>query len=510
MNSAFEQCRKVDAGRACYQNVKDRISRSDKEKVARAKSITRIVIATLITALACISCSSPRDSVGVVFPETENPTLPDLTAVDEELASYIRTRHEKVEQYPTSGSERGRLAMTYDVNNWTRQSLPIYEQAQQLDPHEFMWPYFSAHQHAKLGEYEHAVAKLEDAISIDPEYTAAWLWLGSWLLRLDQFDEAETAFERAFSIDQSFYAIIGKARVKLRSGNSQEAIDLLEPLRVKTLHPQIFRLLASAYEDLRRASEAKVARALGKQDAALNWPDSIMLRREKHIRGFGERLSRAQRLIQANRLEDSLIELSALRLKYGERPSLVSTLAWVYSLKRETDLAIETLQIGIEADPNHQPYYTQLGDLVSLTGALGTAEALLRKSVELNSSDSEAYLRLGIVLMQQEQFDDAIDSLKNVLELGSSSNSISEAHLHLGTIEGYRKQWGKAAEHFKKTIELNPRHIAAHERLCYVYIETGQFDELESALRWANQLAIPPENFDQVIAYRDEVLAHSE
>lgn len=507
MSNILERNREVINKLTNFLNSLSTNNRSNPEAVRKENTASRNSIALALTILACVSCSAPHDSVHVAFPETEQPILPDLSEVDAELADYLTVLHKQVMQYPTSASERGRLAMAYDVNNWSRHSLPIYEQAQLLDPYEFMWPYFGAHQHAKLGEYEDAVAKLEVALSVDPDYLAAWLWLGTWLLRLDRFDEAQSAFERAYSLDQSFYAIIGKARVKLRSGNSQEAIDLLEPLRVKTLHPQIFRLLASAYEDLRRASEAKVARALGKQDAALNWPDSIMLRKEKHIRGFGERLARAQRLLQANRVEDSLQELSSLQLQYGARPSLVSTLAWAYSLQRETDLAIETLQIGIEEAPDHQPFYTQLGDLVSLTGNLGTAEALLRKSVELNPSDSEAHLRLGVVLMRQELFDDAIESLNKVLEIGTSSNT--EAHLHLGTIEGYRKQWHKAAEHLRTTIELDPRYIAAHVRLCYVYIESGQFDELAAALQWAHQLAIPPENFAQVLVYRDEVLGIS-
>jgi tetratricopeptide (TPR) repeat protein len=398
--------------------------------------------------------------------------------------------------------------MTYDVNNWSRQSLPVYEQAHTLDPFEFMWPYFGAHQSAKLGELGDAVRKIEVALGIDPDYSAGWLWLGTWLLKMDRFEEAESAFERAYSIDQSFYSILGKARVKLRSGKSQEAIDLLEPLRVKTLHPEIFRMLATAYEDLRRTNEARVARALGQQEAALIWPDSVMLRREKHIRGFGERLNRAQRMLQAKRIEESVQELLSLRTQYGDRPALISTLAWAYSAQGETTMAMETLQIGIEASPDHQPYFTQLGDLVSLTGNLGTAEGLLRRSVELNESDPEAHLRLGIVLMQQERFDEAISSFSAVLELGSSA--VAEAHLHLGTIEGYRKHWDEAERHFKRTIELNPRFVDAHERLCYVYIESRQFDELDVALWWTQQLAIPPENFAQVVAYRDEVLANSE
>ena len=483
-------------------------SRSCARHSLEKRDSARVFVTLIVAILVCVSCSSPSDSNTVEFPVTDEPNLPDLKDIDEGLADYITVRHNQVLQFPTSSAERGRLAMTYDANNWPRQSLPVYERAHTLDPYEFMWPYFGAHQNAKLGELAEAVAKVEVALSIDPDYSSAWLWMGTWLLKLDRFDEAESAFERAYSIDRSFYSILGKARVKLRSGHSQEAIDLLEPLRIKTLHPEIFRLLATAYDDLRRTNEARVARALSKQEAALNWPDSVMLRREKHIRGFGGRLARAQRLLQSNRIQESLRELLSLRTQYGDRPALVSTLAWAYSSKGETTMAMETLQIGIEASPDHQPYYTQLGDLVSLTGNLGTAEALLRKSVELNESDSEAHLRLGIVLMQQERFDEAISAFNAVLELGS--NAVAEAHLHLGTIEGYRQQWDEAASHLRRTIELDPRSVAAHERLCYVYIESGQFDELEAALLWTQQLAIPPENFAQVVAYRDEVLANSE
>lgn len=462
----------------------------------------------LFAVLVLSSCSTPVDSGLVAFPEVDNPQRHELADTDKELADYIALRHDQVLENPTSSSERGRLAMTYDANNWSLQSLPVYEQAHLLDPHEFMWPYFGSHQHAKLGEFEKAVEEIEMALAIDPEYSPAWLWLGTWLLRLDESVRAEAAFERAYSIDQSFYSIVGKARVKLRSGNSQATIDLLEPIRIKTLHPEIFKILARAYKDLRRDNEAKVAEALGKKEASMNWPDPLMLRRESHIRGYGGRLNRAQRLIQADRVEEALQELSSLRTQYGERNSLVSTLAWAYSVQGDTGLAVETLQIGIEAEPDHQPYYTQLGDLVSRTGNIATAEALLRKSVELNQADSEAHLNLGIVLMQQEEFDEAIRAFDAVLDLGG--DAVSEAHLHLGTIEGYLQNWDEAANHLSRTLELTPRLIAAHERLCYVYIESGQFDELEATLRWAHQLAIPPENFAQVIAYRDEVRANSE
>ena len=219
-------------------------------------------------------------------------------------------------------------------------------------------------------------------------------------------------------------------------------------------------------------------------------------------------MSKAQRLLQARRVEEALVELTALRETYTERPALVSTLAWAYSTQGNTDLAIEALQIGIEEHPDHQPFYTQLGDLLSMTGSFDVALGLLEKSVELNPLDAEAHFKLGYALMQLGAMDEAVSSFEEALEFGSVS--APQIYIHLGTIAGYRRDWNEAIAHFKKTIDLDPRNVVGHERLCVVYIEAGKFDELDTALEWAAKLAIPDEEFEFVRQYRDEVLANSQ
>ena len=479
------------------------LNRADSEK----KPLLVAAISLFCFAGLMSSCSVP-DQDAIAFPSVELPTLPDLTDVDPELAEYMAERHDLVLEHPTSASERGRLAMTYDANGWSKEAIRNYDQAHVLDPYEFTWPYFAALLEASVGNFEDALDKLEKALAIDDEYVAGWLWKGTWLVRLDRLEAAKTAFEKAYSVDGSIHAIVGKAHAMFRSGDSTSAIDLLEPLLNKTMHPQIFRLLGQAYEDLRHDELARVAHALGKDDAVLLWQDPLVFRREQHIRGFGGRRAKAQRLLQARRVEEALIELSALRDQYSDRPSLTSTLAWAYSVRGETDLAIEALQIGIEELPTHQPYYTQLGDLLSMMGNYEVALGLLQESVELNDSDSEARIKLGFVLMQLDRMDEAMSEFQEALDLGSESTV--DVYVHMGTVEGYRKNWEEATMHFKNAIDLDPRNVVAHERLCLVYIETGQFKELDGALKWAAQMAIPAEELAFVFQYRDEVLGNSE
>ncbi len=464
--------------------------------------VLQVLGLALFVGTLSIACSSP-DEEAIAFPQVDLPVLQNLESVDRELAEYIAHRHAAVLLYPTSASERGRLAMAYDVNGWHEAAVDIYDQAHTLDPFEFMWPYFASLLAASQGDFESALVRLNSALVIDSEYVAGWLAKGAWLLQLDRFDDAKSAFEVAYSIDGNIYAIVGKAQVFLRAGDSQSAKDLLEPLSQRTLHPQIFRLLAQAYEDLGRSENARVAKALGKKEGVLLWQDPLIIRREIHIRGFGGRLAKAQRLLQAQRVEEALIELTGLHAEHADKPSLISSLAWAYSARGDVDLAIETLQIGIEDHPNHQPFYTQLGDLLSIAGSLDVAFGLLQKSIELNDSDSEAHFKLGFVLMQLDALDDAVESFTKALDLGS--NSASQIHIHLGTIAGYRRDWDRAIVHFKRSIELDPRSVIGHERLCVVYIEAGKFDELETALEWAAKLAIPDEEFEFVRQYRDEV-----
>lgn len=464
-----------------------------------------VLVLALFVGMSIVACSSPNENV-IPFPQVELPVLQNLDDVDPELAEYLSIRHASAMQYPTSASERGRLAMAYDANGWYEAAIDIYDQAHTLDPFEFMWPYFASLLEASQGDFESALRSLSDALEIDSDYVAAWLAKGTWLLQMDRFDEATIAFERAYAIDGNRHAIIGKAHVFVRRGDSRSAIDLLEPLSRRTLHPFVHRLLARAYEDLGMSEESRVSEAIGKKEGYLIWQDPLLLRRDQHIRGFGGRLSKAQRLLQARRVEEALVELTALRETYTERPALVSTLAWAYSTQGNTDLAIEALQIGIEEHPDHQPFYTQLGDLLSMTGSFDVALGLLEKSVELNPLDAEAHFKLGYALMQLGAMDEAVSSFEKALEFGSVS--APQIYIHLGTIAGYRRDWNEAIAHFKKTIDLDPRNVVGHERLCVVYIEAGKFDELDTALEWAAKLAIPDEEFEFVRQYRDEVLAN--
>ncbi len=473
-------------------------------------ALTRTILGlgvVIVFLMAGVSCSSPRSGIAE-FAAVEDPVLPDLSSVDAELAEYLALRRELVLQHPTSAAERGRLAMAYDVNDWSQAALEVYDQAHRLDPFEFMWPYFSSLIHASLGDFESALGSVDSALDINPRYSPALLWKGTWLSQLSQYERAVDVFEAAYAIDGSVYSIFGKAQALFQNSDPQAAADLLEPLRSRAPHPQLFRLLAQVYGELSRHEEAEIAHALGVENVTMSWPDSLVARREVHVRGFGGRLAIAQRLLQARRTEDALRQLEVLQANYPNRPALVSTLAWAYSLGGDTELAIASLQIGIEENPDHQPFYVQLGDLLSMSGHLSVALDLLQKSVELNESDPEAHALLGTVYMRLEEFHQSVTAFNKALELGVSDTA--DVHVRLGTIAGYRQDWETSITHLKQAIELQPRNVVGHERLCFAYIESGQLDELEDALEWAEQLGIPPEEFDLVREYRDQVLRQQE
>ena len=467
-----------------------------------------VIFASVVLLCAVILCScAPGDRDTAVDQRVDAPVLVNLSGHDEDLTSYINQRYELAMQFPNSASERGRLGMAYDINGWTEEAIDTYDQAHRLDPFELMWPYFSALLEASRDRLEVANSKIDTALEIDPKYVPGWLWKGNWLIRLQRFEQATEAFEQAHSIDRNNYAIVGRAHAALDGGDAPSAIDLLEPLLAETPHPKLYRLLTLAYTDIGNEAKAEVTKALSHNDSILVWPDSLLSRRESHVRGFEGRLRSAQGLLQSMRVEEGLQALQRLHEDFPGRQVVASNIAWGYSLRGNFDLAIETLQIGIEEHPEHQPYYTQLGDLLGITGNLPVALALLEKSIVLLESDSEAHQKMGMVLMKLERLEEAIVAFERALELGSAG--VAEICFQLGTIEGYRKNWNKATEHFKRVIELEPLSVAAHERLFLVYIEAGQFDELESAMIWAEQLGIPEDEFDPVRQYRDEVLAES-
>ena len=135
-----------------------------------------------------------------------------------------------------------------------------------------------------------------------------------------------------------------------------------------------------------------------------------------------------------------------------------------------------------------------MGNLALRSGDLGTAEAALRRAIELRPSLGEAHRDLGAVLRRQGRLDEAIVELRRAAELLPDN---AEIHFMLGQA---LKKAGKNDEAVQESLLFQQRSKKAADRdLVNSYVAEGtkqlQAGQVEEAITKLQQaLRLDPEN----------------
>jgi len=139
--------------------------------------------------------------------------------------------------------------------------------------------------------------------------------------------------------------------------------------------------------------------------------------------------------------------------------------------KKDNLIQQETsLKKALELNPRNDEAYTRLGWLYLKQGKLSEAEQLFKKAIELNPQNDEACMGLGWVYIEQGKDTEAEEALKNALELNSHND---RAYTRLGWLYIRQGKDTEAEQVFKKAIELNPQTDWAYGSLAVLYGEMG-------------------------------------
>ncbi len=148
---------------------------------------------------------------------------------------------------------------------------------------------------------------------------------------------------------------------------------------------------------------------------------------------------------------DKAVEEYKLALEKDPRiPNANFAIGYVYWRQQDMDEAREWLQkealSGCHALAN---YY--LGEIARTEGDLPKAEALYRRALQCDPSNSNAHLRLGIVLGDRRRYPEAIGQLKEAIRLDPSGSS---AHYHLATVYRQMGRTADAQTEYRKVRQL--------------------------------------------------------
>jgi tetratricopeptide (TPR) repeat protein len=118
-------------------------------------------------------------------------------------------------------------------------------------------------------------------------------------------------------------------------------------------------------------------------------------------------------------------------------------------------------------------------------GEMDKALEAYRKVLNVDPGQSELASRVAALLIQQEDFPQAIDVLKDAIKANPTD---AEPYHQLAFIYAkYLKKTDQAVDYANRAIALNPRDIEAYQRLCEIELAAGQEQKALDALERATK-----------------------
>ncbi|MDP7359926.1 MAG: tetratricopeptide repeat protein [Pseudomonadales bacterium] len=438
--------------------------------------LTFLIVATM---LGCTGDSGTQ-RVGL-------PVQAGFDSPDEELASFLKGMYKEALENPESGVARGRLGIAYDINQQIEAARLSYEQAEALDPDEFLWPYYRSLLLADRGEHELALELLDRAQALDPGYLPAWLWRGTYLNDLNRDEAAATAFLQAIALKDEPPARIGLARTLLRRGKPDDAVRLLEPLAEKFRHPLVYRLLGRGYRALGKGAEAEIALMLGRDAGPLVWDDERKFAQWDYVRGFRGRLGYAKLLVDSHRAEDALAVLESLRERDPNDEALLHSLSVAYAEVGKVDESFEVLMHALEVYPGSFSSHFHIAHRYQIRGNVELALEHVERAVELSPDLSPGHELMGEILIGRGDYHAAMVAFDKALS--------PKGYYYMAMVEGSREDWPKAIAYFEKSVALDPSDAKSLIYFGRSLAEDGRYQESRTTLLKAQQLGAHPNDF---------------
>lgn len=130
------------------------------------------------------------------------------------------------------------------------------------------------------------------------------------------------------------------------------------------------------------------------------------------------------------------------------------------------DMAVSEYRAAIEQDPDYPDAHLNLGLTYADQGLLEEARAELQVAIELEPTDPFPRHELASVLMDGNDFRQAIVQLKEVTHLAPDS---FEAHLDLGICYAQKGFYAEAERAYLKARELNEEDLLLNYNLAALY-----------------------------------------
>jgi tetratricopeptide (TPR) repeat protein len=271
---------------------------------------------------------------------------------------------------------------------------------------------------SRTGRYEEAIAEYRKALEVDPGNTPVRLNLGLAYYKTSEIPAAAEELAKAVKQQPSNrQAVFLLADCDLRLGEYKKVIELLEPLEKGS------------------PDDKALAYLLG----------TALIRNNQTARG--------------QLLVDRI-------LREGDSAEARLLLGTTKMQAREFAEALVDLQKAVELNPKLPDVYSYYGLALLNTGDRATAAEAFRKELETNPNDFVSNLQIGVMLKQDQRYDEARKSFERALRVRPGDPGV---RYQLATLDLMTDKIELACTTLEKLIKESPDFVEAHVSLATVY-----------------------------------------
>ncbi|HHH43379.1 MAG TPA: sulfotransferase family protein [Gammaproteobacteria bacterium] len=323
-----------------------------------------------------------------------------------------------------------------------------------------------------------ALKMFEKICAADPDNASAWVMRGACHQKLGDFDAAVASLQQAVSLEPESVEIqLNLANALVTSGDLPQAVEIYqEILRLRPERAAVWALLGKVWLQLNnpRAAEQVCRRALQLKPGNIN----ALMTLGNALRAAGDR----------RQALDCFQKVAGLMPQHGAAHAQSGRM--LHQLG-ECGAAIEAYRKAVQCDPGRQAIHYRLGRLLQDEGQIEAAEAAYRQAVKLRPDDVPALTNLAHVLMLQKKQKDALFFYRRALEQDPESIQL---HVNLGCALRDLERYQEAVDAFRKSIQIASGSGEAGDSAdAYYYMgltlqAQGRLEEAADSLREAVRL----------------------
>ncbi len=441
--------------------------------------LTGLLIAATAVAVVTIALWPPRP-VNLAVPAV-------LQGKDPLFLERVEQTLQAVSADPRNPQLWIRLGYVYEAHLLTSLALESYQQALALDANRPKAWYRVAKIKMTMGDRAGALEAARRVVAGAPDFAPIRWRLGLWQLEEGHLEEAQTSFESAIALDPDDPSgWWGQARVLLQKQQPQKAAELLGGVVKKWPNDTYAQLLlGTAYRQLGRWGEARVALERGAGSAPLWPPDEWDKEVIQQRTGLEVEFDRARRFFVSGQTNAALGLLEKLRGLYPQDQAVLQNLGMLYSGQKRYKQALEVYQEMLESSPGDLQLHLNLAS--AYTGLRNSHAAIehLDRAIALGPGLGEAYFKKGILLAKLGRYPAAADALELALQHDPHNPRLL---LQLGLVRCSMEQWESGLANLRAATELDSTYYQAYMTIGEAKKRLGELDEAEAAFKRAAAL----------------------